>query len=336
MKKLLLIALVLMLVLALAACGNGAPAGGGGDVLVLRFSHEHAPTSLTGLQYQAFADAVYELSEGTMRVEIHPGGTIMPNAAALDGLMDGIVDIAHIMVSFVTGTIGDMAPLEVFGFYNNADAEWQYFLGEIRPVLEQIYAPFGIKYLGAGFQGEMVFLCTTRQILTPADMQGLTFRSAGIWYGRFTEAFGAAPTVIPPAELATAFERGTVQGTVVGWNMTVPLALFESAHYISETSYEAFFAHMAMSMDSWNRLTPEQQDIIARASRVYEEEAERIGRELIAQYRQTAIDNGNSVVVLTPEQQQAFIDLVVPLYDQMDLTEHGQELVDILTRIRGR
>lgn len=352
MKKALSIALTLVMVFALAACssgGSGNSAGGadaststggessastGGEVVTLKLAHGHAAQSMVGMQYQVFADAVEELSGGSMRIDQHVGGSLLTDPETLDGVIDGNVDIAHVMSSFASGTVKDIAPLEVYGFYSGDN--WQSFLAETRPVVEKVFEPFGIKFLGSTYQGEIAFICGDKQVKTPEDMKGMTFRSAGTWYGKCIEAFGAAPTAIPLAEMTTAFERGTVQGTVVGWNVIVPLALHETANYISSTNTQTYYTCMLMNSDSWDKLTAEQQGIIEEASKVFEEEAEVIGREMIDQYIKTAEDNGNEIYYLTEAEQKVFLDLVQPLYDEMtDLSEDGKELVRIVKEGQG-
>lgn len=355
MKKALSIAVALIMVVALAACSSGGGSSASGDSLsaggdssastggaapsgdvevTLKLAHGHAAQSVVGMQYQVFADTVAELSGGTMAIEQHVGGSLLTDPETLDGVIDGTVDIAHVMSSFASGTVKDIAPLEVYGFYSGDD--WQGFLAETRPVVEKVFEPFGVKFLGSTYQGEIAFICAEKQIKTPADMQGMTFRSAGTWYGKCIEAFGAAPTAIGLADMTTAFERGTVQGTVVGWNVIVPLALHETANYISSTDTQTYYTCMLMNSDSWDGLTAEQQAIIEEASKVFEEEAEVIGREMIDQYIKTAEDNGNEIYYLTEAEQKVFLDLVQPIYDEMtDLTENGQELVRIIKENQG-
>ena len=334
MKKTLRIVLALIMTVSLTSFAFAAQSGSG-RVLTLKLAHGHAAPSMVGLQYQAFADAVGRLSGGSMKIEQHVGGSLLTDPETLNGVMDGIVDIVHVMSSFASGTVKDIAPLEMYGFYDGND--WQGFLAKTRPIMDKVYEPFGVKFLGSAYQGEIAFICARRQIVTPDDMRGMTFRSAGTWYGKCVQAFGAAPTALSLADMPTAFERGTVQGTVVGWNVIVPLALHQTAKYLSSASAQTYYTNMLMNMGSWNKLTKEQQDIIMKASLEFEIEAEKIGRKMIAEYIKAAERNGNSIYYLTEAEQQRFIDLVRPIYNEMtELSAHGRELMRIVNEERKR
>ncbi len=334
MKKALGTVLALIMTLSLTAFAFAAQSGGG-KVLTLKLAHGHAAPSMVGQQYQAFADAVDKLSGGSMKIELHVGGSLLTDPETLNGVMDGIVDITHVMSSFASGTVKDIAPLEVYGFYSGND--WQGFLAKTRPIMEKIYEPFGVKFLGSAYQGEIAFICAKKQIMTPDDMKGMTFRSAGTWYGKCVQAFGAAPTAISLADMPTAFERGTVQGTVVGWNVIVPLALHQTAKYLSSANAQTYYTNMLMNMDRWKKLTKEQQDIIMQAALVFEVEAEKIGKKMIAQYIKAAEANGNSIYYLTEAEQRLFLNRTLPVYDEMtDLSANGRELLRIVKEGRAQ
>jgi len=360
MKRVLSILVVLMIVIGLAACdanvgsGGGTSSGGGttpppsstgttpppppssgggtapiGDPVVLKLAHNQAPQSISGAQYQLFADTVAEKSGGNITIEVFPSGTLVSDADTLNAVMDGVVDMVHLLASFASGTVKDMSPLEMFGYYIGDD--WLGFLDKSRPIVDKIYQPFNIKFLGSGYQGNLTFICNERQITKPEDMKGLTFRSAGTWYGKCIETFGGAATQLFLPELPPAMERGTVNGTIVGWNVIFPLALYESAEYISATTAQTYYTNVMMNLDRFNGLTAEQQAIIMDAALIFEKEGYRIGEEILPVQRQKIVDSGkNTIIELTDEQLGVFLDLVDPLYDQMDLTANGKDLVALI------
>ena len=352
MKKLLCILVVLVMVFVIAACDANVGSSGGGtsgggaappaespppsggtepteDVIVLKLAHNQAPQSISGLQYELFAETVKKLSGGSLMIEIFPSGTLIADAETLDSVIEGVVDMVHILASFASGTVKDMGPLEMFGYYIGDD--WLGFLDKSRPLLDKIYEPYGIKFLGSGYQGTITFICADRQIMTPDDMKGLTFRSAGTWYGRCIETMGGAATQLFLPELPQAMERGTVNGTIVGWNVIYPLSLYESADYISATTAMTYYTNLMMNMDSFNKLTAEQQQDIEEAALVFEKEGFFIGDVAMPVYREGIEEAGNSIVDLSAEELGVFLDLVDPLYDEMtDLTENGKQLVALI------
>ena len=84
-------------------------------------AHGLPETGMTGVQYHEFAVAVEELSGGKMIVEEKIGGTLLADTETLDAVMDGTIDFCHSMGSYVSGTITDLSPLTIAGYYAGDD-----------------------------------------------------------------------------------------------------------------------------------------------------------------------------------------------------------------------
>ena len=218
MKKALCLTLAVVMLFAVAACGgNGgqqspantppatasppaggseAPAGGDGNGLswnpdnireqTFIMAHGLPATGMTGLQYNEFAVAVEELSGGKMVVDQRIGGTLLTDTETLDGVMMGTVDFVHNLTAFITGVITDVSPLSMPGYY--AGDDWFGFLDSSRDIITDIYAEYGVKFLGSVAQGKSAIVCTERQIRSPGDAAGLSFRASGTWISRNVEA----------------------------------------------------------------------------------------------------------------------------------------------------
>ncbi len=293
-------------------------------------AHGFPAQAMTGLQYHAFAEAVKELSGGKMIVEEKVGGTLVTDTETLDAVMMGTVDFIHSMGSYVTGTIPNIAPLTIYGYY--AGDDWFEFADAVRDKVGEIYGEFGIHFVGSLYQDTTVIVCTEKQIKTPADMNGLFFRASGTWVSKVIQVWGATPTTIGLADLTTAFERNTVQGTSTGWNIAVPFALYEVAPYMTFTDIQEGFAALLMNGEKWDSLNDDEKAIITQAGKMFEQSSVDIALELREGYRQTVEDFGNNTYQLTPEEQKQFTDLSAGVFDEaaQECTQLGLDLIQIL------
>jgi TRAP-type C4-dicarboxylate transport system substrate-binding protein len=368
MKKLLSIFLAMFLILSLAACGgkteptpsatpsspapssatpsSEAPSASGEapsfnldnvreKTMIL--AHGLPAQSMTGQQYHAFAEAVKELSGGKMVIEEKVGGTLLTDTETLDAVMDGTVDFIHSMGSYVTGQIPNVAPLCVYGYFVGDSEAWFGFADAVRDTLTDIYGEFGIHFVGSLYQGTAAIVCTEKLIKSPADMQGQFFRASGTWISKSIQSWGATPTTIPLADLTTAFERNTVQGTATGWNIVVPFKLYEVAKNITSTSINEGYAALLMNGATWDGLNADEQAIITAAGKVFEQKSAEIGDASVESYQQAAKDAGVNMYALTPDEQKAFTDLSVALFDEVknEVKGPGLELIDILNGLRA-
>ena len=177
-------------------------------------AHGIPAAAMTGQQYHAFAEAVSELSGGKMVIDEKVGGTLITDTESLDAVMDGTVDFIHSMGSYVTGTIPNVAPVTIYGYFVGDSDAWFGFADAVRDTMGDIYGEFGIHFVGSLYQGTTVIVCTEKLIKSPADMDGLFFRASGTWVSKTIQAWGATPTTIGLADLTTAFERNTVPGDI--------------------------------------------------------------------------------------------------------------------------
>jgi len=301
-------------------------------------AHGLPETGMTGVQYHQFALAVEELSGGKMIVEEKIGGTLLADTETLDAVMDGTIDFCHSMGSYVSGTITDLSPLTVAGYY--AGDDWKGFVKDTHDLIESIYADYGIKYLGALYQNNSAIVCTDKQIKSPSDVKGLTFRASGTWISKTVEAWGGAATTIGLADLADAFQKKTVSGTATGYNIIVPFKLYEVAKYVTETTISEGFAALLMNGDTWNSLNEDEQKLIQAAGDIFQDKSFEIGTQFGDEYIKTIEESGmNEIYKLSDEEQKEFQQLAFGLFDQMideaGLGEKGIKLIEELKKING-
>jgi len=294
-------------------------------------AHGLPATGMTGLQYNEFAVAVEELSGGRMVVDQRIGGTLLTDTETLDGVMMGTVDFVHNLTAFVTGTINDVSPLSMPGYY--AGDDWFGFLESSRDIITDIYAEYGVKFLGSVAQGKSAIVCTERQIRTPGDAVGLSFRASGTWISRNVEAWGAAPTMLSLADLPDALQRGVVQGVATGLQITVPFQLYQIARYVTFTDMNETFGSLLMSGSRWESLNADEQALLTEAARIFERNSFDIAQEFINTYIDEIETAGlNEIHHLTPEEQRAFSEITFRMFDEMtpELGPNGLRLIELL------
>ena len=299
-------------------------------------AHGMAEMSQVGMQYHEFALAVAELSGGKITVEERIAGSLLSDTETFDAIMDGTIDFCHSMGSYVSGTVKDLTPMTIAGYYGGDD--WLGYAEDTYDLLGDIYADYGIKYLGALYQGNSVIVCTDKQVKAPADVKGMTFRASGTWVSKTVEAWGGAATTIGLADLADAFSKKTVQGTATGLNIVVPFMIYEVTKYITLTTISEGFAALLMNGDTWESLNADEQALIAEAGKIFVQKAHDIAIANTAVYVKTIEDSGlNEIYQLTAAEQQEFIDLAYSLFPQMEseVGPKGLELINLLKNING-
>ena len=285
-------------------------------------------------KYMVFVDNLAEVSGGLLTIEVFAGGVLASDAEALDALLNGSVDFVHLHAGTAVQAVKDVAIMSLFGTFKYKDdndlTSFVDFEHALHDTFEDIYADYGIKYLRLAQANQAVLVCRDMQIKSPADMKNKLWRTSGSYQGRVIEAWGAAATNVSMADLPSSLERGTVEGTITAYGASASFKLYEVAPYTTYTQYTDGISSLAMSMDSWNSLTPQEQDWVQEAAEYYLINAQGVGKEWYDRIMKELTDYGTNIYELTNDEHQAFLDLVDPIKAEVygECSDKGKKLMD--------
>lgn len=282
-KRLVTLLLAFMFVLGtalLAGCGSGSDKKEGdkkeaaGEVAKIKVAHTSAPGTPIFLTYEKFGQLVEEKSGGKIKVEIFPTGTLGGDQATVEAVQKGSIDIA-------SSGINNMAPFtDMFFFadlpyiFRSLDGVHKVFGGEIGEELKQkLEQENKLKLLFYADTGSFRNVMNSkRPIKTPTDMAGLKFRSAASPVEMATvKAFGANPTPVTWPETYMALEQKVVDGELQSFHWAVTAKHQEVIRYVTMTGGQHAVHIAVMNLDTFNKLTPELQQVILDAAKEAQE-----------------------------------------------------------------
>lgn len=315
----------------------GAAGTAGAASLTLNFSSPFPASDYRTRAYQWFADEVGTRTSGAVKIQVHPGGALTPVNQAFQALASGTVDIATLPSSYVSTQVKEMAVFDLSGAYPSE--RWLEVEEEVRDVLDAVLSRYNVKYLFADYEsGTVVTLRPGAQpIHRPGDWQPYKIRDYGTWIGRQLRIWGGTPVNIPLQDLTSAVQNRTVDGVYIGWPNVLSFKLYETTPVISYVGLSVLWHPAAMSAVAWNKLTPEQQEIFRQVGAEAAQKSEEFGKAYYKEFEAAVQQSGATLYVLTPEEQQAHLDVLKPLFDEIAAqqeTPEGRQLVEILERFR--
>lgn len=166
--------------------------------------------------YVEFARRVAEKTNGDVTFQVFTGGSLLPPAASLQGLRDGVAQISYHAGTYtpaelpVANLIGNMA------FYNTdpmvmAFASTEF--GLTNPAALEEWAKNGVVF-GGGYSTSQYFMMCNTTVGTLADVKGKRLRMPGGAWTRFAEYIGAVPVSIPSSEMYTGLDTGSLDCAV--------------------------------------------------------------------------------------------------------------------------
>ncbi|WP_028308742.1 TRAP transporter substrate-binding protein DctP [Desulfitibacter alkalitolerans] len=282
-KNLLILVLVMVLAIFAAACGSGdAKQTSGGDnaapVATEKHKWDFQSWTWSGLhphhQYVLdFADRVYELSGGRLEIEVHPRDAVVPHWESTEVTGQGVLDMTMDWPGVWSGRdvgFNLFAPPPMSLTEGWQVTSWFYDYGVI-DIMREAYGEYNLYIPGVTYW-QQESLHSTKPIRNVSDFRGLSVRTPPGITADFFQAMGAAPVVLPPAEVYSALDRGVVDAGEwvtpagnfsAGYHEVAKYLIWPSPHQNTATIY------VAVNKDSWNALSDELKAIFEAALREF-------------------------------------------------------------------
>lgn len=304
---------VAVLGLILTACGNGAdttapeepaetaaPTATDGDTpaaaeitgpeVTLTLGHPFpASHPIQVGAIEPFIEEVAEATNGTVTIEIVPGGGLGPAPATYENTAIGAQDMGWALHGYTPGRFPLTEVVEIPFTFESAteatDALWTLY--EEFPEMQEEYGDVHVLGLWTHDVGDL--WTSDTQITTIDDVRGLTLRAPGPMQNQLITELGGSPVGMPAPELFDALERGVINGLMIANSGLESFNLYPVLDYGVQCNCYVAAQFLVVSQDAWDELSPEQQaavdevgrrNLSMRAAEVYDEEYQLVADKL--------------------------------------------------------
>ncbi|MBC6404851.1 MAG: TRAP transporter substrate-binding protein DctP [Rhodospirillales bacterium] len=297
-----------------AAAGVLALAGLGGQAAAQEEHSFSMATSWGGgplmeIGAMAFAEAVAELSNGRIEIEVFPAGTLGPGLKVSETVKNGVADMGHTWIGYDWGA--DPTAVLFGGFAGSFDTEkmlhWLYRDGGVELQAEWREETFDLVSMPLFIRTAEAFLHSRKPVHSLEDLKGLKLRTAGAWL-EISKSMGAAPVTMPGGDVYPALERGAIDATEWGTlyeNISPGFHRITKYVIIPGVHQPTAPFELVINPNAWASLSePDRQLIKTAAFLVTMNSWLTIGQEdakALAFFR----EQGNEVIELDPEVQYA-------------------------------
>ena len=236
--------------------------------MVLKLGHyanaEHAGNKAAKM----FADGVQQRTHGEITVEIYPNNELGNPPEVLEQNVLGVIDMS-------LPTQGQLAKYsKKFGCvmlpfaYSGYDHAYRVLDGPFIQWAEKDLEDAGLVFLANWEWGFRNLTNSVRPVKTPDDAKGLKIRTPPeLSIQSAMEALGATVQTIQFSELPMALKQGVVDGQENPVSVIYAFKVYETQKYLTMTGHTYNSMVHVISRKTWERLTPEQQQIIKEESK---------------------------------------------------------------------
>lgn len=280
--------------------------------------------TLIYLYAKKFADEVYELSDGKIKIEIFTDAKLgadreMVKSIIREGYPDFIVQTTAPQVDFVPKlSVFDMPMVytNIEDLRNTIDNEIFY------QKISNAYSYNGYKLLGLS---DILFrqMTSNEEIQNIGDFNGIKIRTMqNPNHEAFWESLGATVIPLPVSEIYPSLRFGYIDAEENSYEVIAGFKFYEVQNYLINTQHMPHIISLITSNTLYNSLSTSEKSIIDEAALRATSYTREMADERFEERKEVLIDNGMTILELPEETKQAMRAAAIPLYEKI------REIVD--------
>lgn len=283
---------------------------------------------------QKFADEVFEQSGGRIKIEIYPSAQLGDENAYLQQLQFGAVDFAKSSVAPLAQFCADLNALSLPYLFDSTEHMFKVLDGDIGQEIFKSFESANIVGLGYTNNGSRCFF-TKHQVKTASDLVNKKIRvqSSPMMLG-LVESLGGFPQAIASTELYSALQTGVVEGAENNINTYYNDSLYEQAPFFVQDHHNIQPELLIASKMTWEKLSPEDQEMIRNAARAGMEYQREIWEEKEKESEEKLAAAGVTFYEPTEEEIQEFRNKCQAMYEDAELGKPYEKFVEKVRAVR--
>jgi len=239
------------------------------DAKVIKISHQWPGGTADEGDFRArlahkFAQEVAKRTNGALKFEIYPAGSLVKAKQQFDAMSRGALDMSVFPLAYQGGKIPMVNITLMPALITSYEQGLRWKTAPIGKELEKTLEEHGVKIITWVWQaGGNV--SRDKPILNPEDVNGLKVRGAGKSIEVMLKAAGGAIVSIPSSEGYSAMQTGVADAMWTSSGSLVSYRLYEVAKHVTTARDKTFwfmFEPLLMAKSTYDSLTPEQQKIV--------------------------------------------------------------------------
>ncbi len=310
-----------------AACDEGE--------IVVKFAHvTNTDKHPKGIAASLLEKRVNEEMNGIMCMEVYPNSTLYNDDKVLEAMLQGDVQLAAPSLSKFEKFTKQFRLFDLPFMFKNIDAVDAFQASEAGQEMKDSMQRRGLQGLAFWHNG-MKQMSANKPLILPSDAESLKFRvqSSDVLVAQM-EAIGGSPQKMAFSEVYGALQQGVVDGQENTWSNIYGKKFFEVQDGVTETNHGIIDYLVVTSVDWLDSLDPEVRDqfltILAEVTEQRNKEAFAVNE----QAKQAIINAGGTIRQLTPEQRQAWVDAMKPVWEKF-AGDVGQDKIDAAQAINA-
>ena len=294
--------------------------------ITLRSSDTHPDGYPTVEAVKFMSEKVKERSAGRICITVFPSSQLGEEKDTIEQTQFGVIDMVRASFGSFNNIVPEAQLLSLPYLFRSEEHMHNVMDGPIGEELAGAFAEHDLIALGYYDGGSRSFYNSKKPITSVEDLKGMKFRvmQSDVFVDMMS-ALGANATPMPYGEVYSSIQTGVIDGAENNWPSYDSSGHYEVAKYYTLDQHLMVPELVAVSKASWNKLTPEDQEIM----RVAAKESVQVMRDLWAAQEKASEDKAIAAgaEIVRDIDKKPFIDAMVPVYDKYVTTDAFKDLV---------
>ena len=303
--------------------------------IVVKFAHvTNTDKHPKGIAASLLEKRVNEEMNGKMCMEVYPNSTLYNDDKVLEAMLQGDVQLAAPSLSKFEKFTKQFRLFDLPFMFKNIEAVDAFQASDAGSAMKDSMQKRGLQGLAFWHNG-MKQMSANKPLILPSDAEGLKFRvqSSDVLVAQM-EAIGGSPQKMAFSEVYGALQQGVVDGQENTWSNIYGKKFFEVQDGITETNHGIIDYLVVTSVDWLDSLEPEVREQFLTILAEVTEQRNKESFAVNEQAKQAIIDAGGTIRQLTPEQRQAWVDAMKPVWEKF-AGDVGQDKIDAAQAINA-
>jgi len=273
--------------------------------------------------------------DGKACMEVFPNSTLYNDDQVLEAMLQGDVQLAAPSLSKFEAFTKQFRIFDLPFMFKNINAVDEFQNSETGQAMKESMTRRGLLGLAFWHNG-MKHMSANVPLELPTDANGLKFRvqNSDVLKAQMA-AMGASPQPMAFSEVYGALQTGVVDGQENTWSNIYGQKFFEVQDGVTETSHGIIDYLLVTNVDWFDSLDADVRDQLSTI--INEVTATRNGESTSVNEaaKQAILDAGGVVRQLNAEQRQAWVDAMLPVWEQFK-DDVGQNNIDAAQAINAK
>lgn len=223
-------------------------------------------TALVSHAYVNWAEDLEEASNGALKANVFTGPVLLPPAAHLSGLRDGVAQITYHAGTYTPADIPRDNVIAQLGIGFTDPFVAAFAMSDINmtdPELIEMWRSHNVVY-GGGYSTIPYRLFCTEAVVTLENIQGKKIRTLGAMMSDWAQSVGAVPVNVPSTEMYSGLEKGQLDCAANTMEQLKSSSLWDVAKHTTIVDLGLYYAGFlyGINQDFWQTLKAEERRIL--------------------------------------------------------------------------